>query len=350
VPINRWWDSQPDRERLWLETTDRSDFGVDLNAPQQDDSGRDRWSYSLINEIGDGDVVFHYHSPQRAIVAWSRAVGGVWDDEVTWAAHGRSAREHGVVPYRRPGWRLGLDGPFPLSRPVTTDELAANQDSLRLVRGRLQSAHAGTLYFPFEISDLRPPRAGQAYLTKFPSALIDLFPTLREANAAQENREVASEPAPEPNETIGATYRPADEAAATALRDPFSVDPAIVDRGVQGHARTQNALAAHLRALGWEPRSPRPGEPQFDLAWGAGEVGFVAEVKSITARNQEQQMRLGLGQVLRYRQLLAARGKRISAVLVIEHAPADRSWVELCRTLGVMLTWPADFGDRLRGP
>jgi hypothetical protein len=64
----------------------------------------------------------------------------------------------------------------------------------------------------------------------------------------------------------------------------------------------------------------------------------VAEVKSITAENEEQQLRLGLGQVLRYRQRLAALGHdRVVAVLVPERQPRDPSWRELCQDLGVVL-------------
>jgi hypothetical protein len=64
----------------------------------------------------------------------------------------------------------------------------------------------------------------------------------------------------------------------------------------------------------------------------------VAEVKSITADNEEAQLRLGLGQVLRYRRRLSALGHdRVVAVLVPERQPCDPSWRELCQDLGVVL-------------
>jgi len=70
----------------------------------------------------------------------------------------------------------------------------------------------------------------------------------------------------------------------------------------------------------------------------------VAEVKSITAENEEQQLRLGLGQVLRYRQRLAALGHdRVVAVLVPERQPRDPSWHELCQDLGVVLLCRNEF-------
>jgi DDE superfamily endonuclease len=81
-----------------------------------------------------------------------------------------------------------------------------------------------------------------------------------------------------------------------------------------------------------------PSGPNFDLAWQKNGTVFVAEVKSITVENEEQQLRLGLGQVLRYRQRLAALGyDPVVAVLVPERQPCDPSWRELCQDLGVVL-------------
>jgi hypothetical protein len=72
--MNRWWDGQPG-EDFWLETTDRPDLGVDLKAPQVNDAGHVDPGYTGIREVADGDVIFHYHLPSSAIVAWSRAIG-----------------------------------------------------------------------------------------------------------------------------------------------------------------------------------------------------------------------------------------------------------------------------------
>jgi len=70
----------------------------------------------------------------------------------------------------------------------------------------------------------------------------------------------------------------------------------------------------------------------------------VAEVKSITSENEEHPLRVGLGQVLRYRQRLSALGHdRVVAVLVPERQPGDPSWRELCQELGVVLLCGNEF-------
>lgn len=152
---------------------------------------------------------------------------------------------------------------------------------------------------------------------------------------------------------LGAAYRHAQVSASPAVREPFTFDPAMVERGLRGHADTQNELARVLAAAGIEPRSPRlPEEPNFDLAWLNGETIFVAEVKSITDDNEEEQLRLGLGQVLRYRQRLANLGyQHVVAVLVPERQPHDPSWSQLCQDLGVALLWKdkLDTAPALKG-
>jgi hypothetical protein len=140
--------------------------------------------------------------------------------------------------------------------------------------------------------------------------------------------------------SLGARYRDANEELKVSAREPFSTDPALVERGNRGHAAAQNALAAYLVSLGIEPRSPSPDEPNYDLGWTDGEVVYVAEVKSLTEANEEKQLRLGLGQLLRYRNLLNQRYPTVRAVLMAERDPRDPSWAALCEELNVHLTSP----------
>lgn len=69
---------------------------------------------------------------------------------------------------------------------------------------------------------------------------------------------------------------------------------------------------------------------------------MVAEVKSLTPTNEERQLRLGLGQLLRYRQALAAvLPGGVVGWLVVENEPSDIGWSTLCDELGLKLMWPA---------
>jgi hypothetical protein len=178
-------------------------------------------------------------------------------------------------------------------------------------------------------------------------SLFAFFPRLAAAASRLEQTftpdRTTIETAPE-HQDVGGAYRPADEEASAAVRDPFSVDPALVERACRGHAATQNALATFLQQRGIAPLSPSSTEVNFDLAWRRAPRFFVAEVKSCTNANIEKQLRLGLGQVLRYRSMLEdALGARVVAVLALEAPLADASWRRLCNGLGVCLVAAPEF-------
>src|SRR5207244_1501179 len=166
--VNRWWAGSPD-ERYFLETTDRPDIGVDLKAPQATDKGQtNHQSYVLIKEVRTGDVILHYHKPSRQIALWSRAASDPFAEDIVWGSHGVIARRAGVEPYRRPGWRVLLEGPFEIPALVTLEDLRASESGIRAAFAAVRAQHRGSLYLPLEMSDKRPPRSTQFYLTKAP--------------------------------------------------------------------------------------------------------------------------------------------------------------------------------------
>jgi len=65
------------------------------------------------------------------------------------------------------------------------------------------------------------------------------------------------------------------------------------------------------------------------------------------ASNEEKQLRLALGQVLRYRQLLMASGREVVAMIAVERPPVDLRWPELCEQVGVSLVWPETVREEL---
>ena len=155
------------------------------------------------------------------------------------------------------------------------------------------------------------------------------------------------QPAPSRLERLGLPYTDVGRVPATVRRDPFDVDPDVIDRGNQAHAATQDQLAAFLRDHALAPRAPGFDEPAYDLAWELADETYVAEVKSITASNEESQLRLGLGQVLWYRHRLAATRKNVVAVLVSERQPTNLVWADVCASIGVLITWPGAFARLL---
>lgn len=142
---------------------------------------------------------------------------------------------------------------------------------------------------------------------------------------------------------LGSKYRKADENTATSKRKSFDVDPDVIDRGTNAHARIQNSIAGILLENGIEPESPGNQSINFDIAWRFGAKHFLAEVKSTTVDNFEKQLRLGLGQILSYSSLILEENEaEIAPILVVEKI-LDESWYATCSNVSATLVAEKDI-------
>ena len=138
-----------------------------------------------------------------------------------------------------------------------------------------------------------------------------------------------------PVSVFGAPYR---HAAGRRLGAPDEMpehlaDLAELDRATRRHMDLQDGLADALQERDLDARSPSTG-PQFDLAFDHDGKRFLVEVKSGDPVSN-QQVRLGVGQLLEYRhQLMADAGPEIQAVLLVESAP-PAPWEALAGELGI---------------
>ncbi len=122
-------------------------------------------------------------------------------------------------------------------------------------------------------------------------------------------------------------------------------DLAQLDRGTAAHETVLKALVEHLRQRGIDLMAPARKAPKFDAGWSVGDTVYVAEVKSLGSANEDQQIRLGMGQVLDYvYQLERLRPVGVlQPVLVLERRPEDNRWASLFASRQVLLTWGPDF-------
>jgi 5-methylcytosine-specific restriction enzyme A len=189
-----WWE-RDQRERFWLEATDRADIGADLKAPETDDSGQANWRYTLLKNAQPGDVVLHYDKRpgSNGIVGWS-VVSGRWRREpIVWAARGTYARGKRTRPTERPGFVVPLEGFQRLSTPITLDRVRNHAAAIRALLELHRQKYKAPAYFPFELSPKRPIRLLQGYAFKLPRAFLNLFPELSilldgESNPESEER------------------------------------------------------------------------------------------------------------------------------------------------------------------
>lgn len=177
--INEWWTGDT-RERYWMEITNRDIVGENLLAPQKDDGGNPKWSYELVRHVRPGDVVLHWrkdHGP--AITGYSHCSLPAVASSMEWQSRGTYGRTHEFAGAEA-AWEALLQGYRELKTPITLAQIKTLEGSMRTIRADLESTYAKPLYFPFAISDKRPPRAQQSYMVKFPAALVDAIPELRE--------------------------------------------------------------------------------------------------------------------------------------------------------------------------
>lgn len=146
-----------------------------------------------------------------------------------------------------------------------------------------------------------------------------------------------------PPTATGVAYRPADENVDVQTRVPrLPPDPDAYGDGLSMHRRLQNHLAALAAGASHEVLSPSPTDPEFDVAWrGVDGTVTVVEVKSLHEANEVKQLRLGVGQVLDYADALRRRGLEVTAVLYVPRAPSDDRWLDITKSVGVELHWPA---------
>ncbi len=167
-------------------------------------------------------------------------------------------------------------------------------------------------------------------------------------SAAADGEQVDAGRGPSGSEALlGGTFKGAPEKPPKP-REQRPSDPDIAGRGYMAHERTVEKLAEHVGA------SFRKGTPgiNHDGGWPLGDdVSFsIAEVKSITSRNEVGQLQKGLGQLLHNRFKAKRLGIEIGeAYLVAEKEPANSAlWRDLAAAHSVILTWPERFESDIR--
>jgi hypothetical protein len=101
------------------------------------------------------------------------------------------------------------------------------------------------------------------------------------------------------------------------------------------------------RPASMAPRTQPPPAPHRDRTVSAHVQIDQPPPDSTTRHNEERQLRNAMGQVLRYRQQLTAKGHDVQAVIITSGPPTDGSWDDLCHWAGIVLAWPEVAAARL---
>jgi hypothetical protein len=335
-----WWESSRQRP-VWVEITKRpnDDIGIDLNHSKDSPL-----AYELLGEPRPGDKVLHWDSKRGQFVGVSTVTG--------------SAYTNGTSRFVELNDFTGL----PLGS-LTLESIRKHGQALRRIRDSLSSTGKKP-YFPFQPYgepgwDLIRPAL--AYLTAAPQELVQLLGGIYEGHrdssplmpswkslglgSASQGINAAKS---EVNKIAFDRYVQAnEEIELTNSGKPKAPDLELLQAGFRAHNQLQNKFAKWLIQQGFTPVSQRAMDDYAaDLRWEAENMLFVAEVKSMTAKNRMSQLRKGIGQVLHYQQLAMMKNPELKVVpvLVVPSDPGPE-WRNLCIRIGIKLVWPGKFSS-----
>ncbi|MFE7231179.1 protein NO VEIN domain-containing protein [Streptomyces sp. NPDC057596] len=273
MPVNRWWRRDPS-ERYWLEITNRDDIGTNLLAPQVNDQGKEYWSYALVREVRPGDLVLHWdknHGP--GVVGYSHVVGEPFESIITWQSRGTYGRQR-KASGPEAAWQAPLGGYRQLKLPVTQARLREIESRIRSLRDHLAASVDGPVYFPFALSDTRPLRAAQGYLTKLPRALAEELPELLELRQTAISEPHEPEVPDRPSVSRPKSPRPAGYGRQHDARRRQAVERYAMD-----------LVLDHYRSLGYEVEDVGDRSP-WDVTVRRDRTETHIEVKGSTTSRE----------------------------------------------------------------
>jgi hypothetical protein len=173
--INTWWKAQTG-ERFWLGVTSHDGEAEVLAVPWRE--GRSPRSL-LLSHVQAGDVVFHFDPARQRIDGWSVPNERAHRHHLPWASlsHGAEAADP-AHPETEPSLALDLDGPVPLERPVTLDEIANVQWGLFPALQELEDLVGDPLYYPFAMGNADDTHIVPGHVFKLPGLFIRCFPAM----------------------------------------------------------------------------------------------------------------------------------------------------------------------------
>jgi hypothetical protein len=141
---------------------------------------------------------------------------------------------------------------------------------------------------------------------------------------------------------VGDKFKGPPERPPRSPKSRLPPDPDRSGRGLMAHEETVAKLERHV---GPSFRIGKRTGVNHDGTWKRGGRFCICEVKSITAKNEVEQLQKGLGQILHNRfKAQDRRSEQVDTYLIAEREPSNSElWSELCRESGVVFTWPDRF-------
>ena len=323
-----WWRGHPE-ESFWCEITDRPDVGADLKCPQANEAGDPYWSYSLINEVKPGDVVFHYSTRKKvkAFVGASVASAPLEERPIVWIPHGTVGRSKRSIREPRPGWWRPLYHFTRAQAPLKLAELQAPEEQ-EWIRAWISEHQQG----PFQPYP-RQLRASQGYLTKMPLAFVERWSELsdvveRLTDFREELSRIAYFEAALPRASApgqAGFQAKSDEDYKAFIRGSIQIRS-------RSHEKLVNTAANWLQEKGATVSNPHPIDLMMTLP-----QKIILEAKVVGENNPIFAVREAVGQLHEYRYFLDFRDFRMC--ILLNAAPDTFLMTYIEEELGMLVLW-----------
>lgn len=172
--VNDWWSDDP-AERFWLVNErwgEVTDEGV-IIAPKSDKRGNPSTYSRLCRLTNVGDILFHYWTEESAIVWWSEITSKWWSDKLHTQYVGYPTRNL-YVPAIGFDYRRVQE----LNDPISLGQLRRVEFEIRVLNSDMIARYGTSIYFPWSVSDKRPLRSAQRYLSKLPASAVSILERL----------------------------------------------------------------------------------------------------------------------------------------------------------------------------
>ncbi len=310
-----------------------TDVGANLWCPQTDETGKPYWSYSLIQAIAPGDLVFHYSTPRRAFVGASVAGAPVETRSIIWAPHGTVGVKKKAPRAARPGWWRPLYGYTPTTTPLTLATINTPQHQTWVREWASARGFSGAARLPLQLYP-RKLRAAQGYLTKMPRDFVDRWPELfsldDKLSGVQERLAPMAEWYSGPSEAVSDSGT--ERLTIKSEEDYWAFVKGGQQRRTRYHERLIRQAVELLQARGAKVVTPHP----IDLRM-IEPLHVIFEAKVVGRFSPILAVRAAIGQLLEYRSFIGPKQARLCVLLDADPGEKLVDYVE--NDLGMLMTW-----------
>jgi len=342
---NPWW-IEDSEERYWLEILkiesnarffepkDKKKIGIGKQiwaphfSPKNPTKRKRITTFSLVNFVRKGDVVYHYVAEQKAIVGYSHAKNYPYDDKRYWASNEN---------IKKPVFKVDLENFIPFENPVTLDYLREKQEELI----DYLNENPNVKYAPFHKGK---NMIAQGYLTKFPKefrsllnlntfqgkySLEDKIKTSKDINSHNKNRKIKVEIIENPYDGTIPDTGDKDKKPNSPPRKEMTYSEFEMERRFQ----------TFIKNKGFEVTFLKIGPYENDLY--IHDKDILIEAKATTSAAN---IRMVIGQIKHYDYLLSKQNKKPKYVAALFPEKPDEDFIKLLSNEKIHIIWEIEEG------